>query len=393
MNPSDMKPSDKTIREAMDACLTGVDALPSQRAEILRAAKGETKMKRKMNLGLIFALILVLFTTSVAVAAELGLFGQLGQQEDADTRLPGLDAVANPVALTHTTPGGVTVTVRQSYYDGARVFISYTVEGAYDQRAFGEGDPGVEKYDMEFPGERYGETFGEWGESGKQMAAWLDGSAPRWARVTRVNVHDNLDVGDDTLNIIGSGEYIDEKGRMVCWKECEVPEELAADELTVAIGIYTTQTTYYQTADGLYMATSRPDETAWPTFTVQKDTSAVSIHAGQQTDTWTAEADITISAIDMSGCIRMTTCPDDWKAYFTFDEAAFKDADVITDWLLYEDGVPTEEWNLNGGVGGDPLTYDVCYRISGEAKELKLVPVYRHAGAKPEEAIVLPLTK
>lgn len=44
-------------------------------------------------------------------------------------------------------------------------------------------------------------------------------------------------------------------------------------------------------------------------------------------------------------------------------------------------------------MGGDPLTYDVCYRISGEAKELKLVPVYRHAGAKPEEAIVLPLTK
>lgn len=114
---------------------------------------------------------------------------------------------------------------------------------------------------------------------------------------------------------------------------------------------------------------------------------------GQQTDTWTAEADITISAIDVNGTIRMTTCPDGWKAYFTFDEAAAKDTDVITDWLLYEDGVPTEEWNLNGGVGGDPLTYYICYHISGEAKELKLVPVYRHAGEKLEEAIVLPLPK
>lgn len=298
-----------------------------------------------------------------------------------------------PVTLTHTTPGGVTVTVHQSYYDGARVFISYTVASAYEQRTFGEGDPGVEKYDMEFPGEKYGETFGDWGEEGKQMAAWLDGSAPRWAKITRVNVHDNLAVGDDTLNIIGSGEYIDEQGRMVCWKECEVPEEIAADELTVAIGIYTAQTTYYQTADGLYMATSHPDETAWPTFTVKKDTSAVSVHAQQQTDTWTAEADITVSAIEMSGTIRMTSCPDGWKAYFTFDEAAAKDTDVITDWLLYEDGVPTEEWNLNGGVGGDPLTYYICYRISGEAKELKIVPVYRHAGEKLEEAIVLPLRK
>lgn len=386
-----MTPSDKRkIKDAMDACLTGVDALPSRRADILRAAKGETKMKRKMNLGLIFALILVLFTTSVAVAAELGLFGFLAQQEDADTRLPGLDAAATPVALTYTTSGGVTVTVQQSYYDGARVFISYTVEGAYDQREYGEGDPGVEQYDMEFPGEKYGESFGEFGEEGKKMSAWLDGSAPRWVKVTRVNVHDNLDVGDETLNIIGSGEATDAQGRLICWKECEVPETIAADELTVAIGIYTTKTTYYQTADGLSMATIRPDKTAWPTFTVQKDTSAVTLHAQQQTDTWTAEADMTISVIDVNGMIRMTTCPDSWKAYFAFEET---DAEAITEWRLYEDGVPTTEWDLNGGVGGDPLTYYICYRINTETKELKFVPVYRNAGEKPEEAIVLPLTK
>lgn len=382
-----MNPSDKRkIKNAMDACLTGVDALPSRRADILRAAKGEKKMKRKMNLGLIFALILVLFTASVAVAAELGLFGLLAQQEDADTRLPGLDEAATPVALTYTAPAGVTVTVQQSYYDGARVFIAYTVEGAYDQREYGEGDPGVEKYDMEFPGEKYGESFGEMGEEGKKMSAWLDGSAPRWVKVTRVNVHDNLEVGDETLNIIGSGEVTDEQGRLICWKECEVPEAIAADEMTVAIGIYTSQTTYYQTADGLFMAMSRPDATAWPTFTVQKDTSAVTLHAQQQTDAWTAEADMTVSAIDVNGTIRMTTCPDAWKAYFAFEET---DADVITEWLLYEDGVPTEEWDLNGGVGGDPLTYDLCYRISGEARELKFVPVYRNAGEKPEEAITL----
>lgn len=384
-----MNPSDKRkIKETMDACLTGVDALPSRRADILRAAKGEVKVKRKMNLGLIFALILVLFTASIAVAAELGLFGLLAQQEDADTRLPGLDEAATPVALTYTTPGGVTVTVQQSYYDGARVFIAYTVEGAYDQREYGEGDPGVEKYDMEFPGEKYGESFGETGEEGKRMSAWLDGSAPRWVKVTRVNVHDNLEVGDETLNIIGSGEATDAQGRLICWKECEVPEAIAADEMTVAIGIYTVQTTYYQTADGLFMATSRPDKTAWPTFTVQKDTSAVTLHAQQQTDTWTAEADMTVSAIDVNGTIRMTTCPDAWKAYFAFEKT---DADVITEWLLYEDGVPTEEWDLNGGVGGDPLTYYLCYRISSETRELKFVPVYRNAGEKPEEAIVIPV--
>ena len=94
----------RKIREALSSCLSGVDALPSMRSEILRAAKGEQKVKRKLNMGLVLALILVLMTTSVAVAAELGLFGQIGQNDNADVRLPALDAASTPVEKGFTTP-------------------------------------------------------------------------------------------------------------------------------------------------------------------------------------------------------------------------------------------------------------------------------------------------
>ncbi len=37
------------IRRALDVCLSGVDELPSQRAEILRRARGEQIVKKKIS--------------------------------------------------------------------------------------------------------------------------------------------------------------------------------------------------------------------------------------------------------------------------------------------------------------------------------------------------------
>ena len=63
----------RTIREALSSCLSGVDALPSMRSDILRAVKGEKKVKRKLSKGLVLALVLILMMSSVAVAAGLGM--------------------------------------------------------------------------------------------------------------------------------------------------------------------------------------------------------------------------------------------------------------------------------------------------------------------------------
>ena len=56
----------RKIREALTSCLSGVDALPSMRSDILRAAKGEQKVKRNLSKGLVLALSAV----TAAHAAE-----------------------------------------------------------------------------------------------------------------------------------------------------------------------------------------------------------------------------------------------------------------------------------------------------------------------------------
>ena len=299
------------LKEALDACLSGVDALPSMRADILRAAKGEQKVKRKMNMGLILALILVLMTTSVAVAEALGLFGQIGQQQHSDARLPGLENVSTTLEKAFDVGGGVTVTVHQAYYDGSRVFISYSVAGPHDVLETGAGDPGIVNYDWEEPGVIFGEQWFVEGPNGQALASWLDGSEPRWAKRTVVTVHDGLQIGEEYLDIIGGEYYWLEDGTLMSWKECEVPAELAADEVTFSIGVFGGKTTYYQTAAALYTALER-GKTTWYDFIVKKSEAGAALTGTTQTADWTASANLTASAIDVKGEIILE-CPEVWS--------------------------------------------------------------------------------
>lgn len=169
----------QAIREAIDDCLSGINtSLPSVRTDVLMHLKGEPRMKKKLSAGVVLAIVLMILMMSAAIAAGLGLFGQLGSREHADERLNGLETVSTKVDQTFITEEGVTVTIDQAYYDGNRVFISYAVEGPFDQLELGEGKPEIAAWDWELPGETYGQTFGSDSASHQQMVAHLDGSAP-----------------------------------------------------------------------------------------------------------------------------------------------------------------------------------------------------------------------
>ncbi len=314
------------IREALSSCLSGVDALPSQRADILRAAKGEVKVKRKMNMGLILALILVLLTTTVAVAAELGLFGQIGQQENTDARLLGLEMVSTVVDKDFYIGSDVTLTVNQAYYDGSRIFISYTLEGDYQG--------------------------------------------------TGVDIHDGMQIGDAYIDIIGGDAYDTEDGQRIGWKECEVPAELAADEVTFSIGSF--------------IVGRMKETTAWYSFSLKKSTADVLLNGSMENDGWTANATLTASAIDVKGEI-VIDCPKAWTDIWSTWENPDK-LDYIHEWRLYVNGVKTEGHNLDGGirvVAEGKLSCGICYKLDAVSADMKLVPVYVKAGERMEEAIVL----
>ena len=318
------------IREALASCLSGVDALPSQRADILRAAKGEVKMKKKLNLGLVFAIVIVMMMGSVAVAASLGLFGQIGQQENADARLPGLEMVSTVVDKDFYIGSDVTLTVNQAYYDGSRVFISYTLEGNYQ----GEG----------------------------------------------VAVHDGMQIGQDYIDIIGGDFYDTEDGQQIGWKECVIPAELAADEVTFSVGTFTVG--------------RMRETTAWHEFTVKKSTAEAQLTGAVTTGVWSAQATVTASAIDVKGEI-IQDCPKAWSDLWSTGENP-EEIDYIHDWKLYENGAKVEGYNLDGGVNvlaDGQLRYTICYKLDSLGSELMLVPVYVHAGEKMEEAIPLTVVK
>lgn len=379
----------RKIREAMTSCLSGVDALPSMRADILRAAKGEEKVKRNLSKGLVLALVLILMMSSVAVAAGLGLFGQIGQQAHSDSRLPGLENVSTTLEKAFDVGGGVTVTVHQAYYDGSRVFISYSVTGPYDVLETGTGDPGIVNYDWEEPGVIFGEQWFVEGPNGQALASWLDGSEPRWAKRTVVSVHDGLQIGEEYLDIIGGEYYWLEDGTLMSWKECEVPAELAADEVTFSIGVFGGATTYYQTAEALYTALER-GKTTWYDFTVKKTEAGAVLTGTAQTADWTATANLTASAIDVKGEI-IVKGPESWTDIWNSWENPDK-LDYINDWVLYIDGMKAGGYNLDGGVNaaeGGTVRFTLCYKLDNLTANMKLVPKYRYAGEKVEEAIVL----
>ena len=71
-------------------------------------------MTSKKFVAIVLAVALAL-TASVGIAAELGLFGRIGQSQNADTRLPGLENVSTVMNKVFNVDNGVTVTVNQAY--------------------------------------------------------------------------------------------------------------------------------------------------------------------------------------------------------------------------------------------------------------------------------------
>ncbi|MBQ3484474.1 MAG: DUF4179 domain-containing protein [Clostridia bacterium] len=380
----------QAVRAAIDDCLSGADALPSVRADVLNQLRGEVKVKKKLSMGLIFALLLTLLMTGAAVAASLGLFGQIGERQSSDARLPGLEAVSETVGLSIQTEEGVTIAIDQAYYDGSRVFISYAVEGPFDQLELGEGKPDVAAWDWELPGEIYGQSFGSESASHQLMVAHLDGSAPRWATSHSVNVHDGLQIGETYLDIIGGETYLTEDGRLIGWKECTVPEELAADEVTFLLGTFATHNTWYQDETGCYLSHGARTGETWHPFTVKRDKTPARTLTGTAAGAdWSAAASLQMSAIDIKGELILS-CPQDWvEIERTWENP--EGLNYIGEWRIYMDGVLDQdggvEW-VSSGVDGQ-LTFGLCCKLDDTVQTIQLVPCYSKTGENMAETITL----
>ena len=387
--------TNEAVRAAIDDCLSGAGALPSVRAAVMNQLRGEDQVKKKFSVSIVFAMLLTLLMAGAAVAAGLGLFGQLGEMGVGDARLPALEQVAGRVDASFTTADGVTIAIDQAYYDGSRVFISYTKSGPFEVVTLGEGRPeGLGECDWPRPGEKFGESFGFDSPSFLQIGDHLNAGGARWARRDFVNVHDGLRSGETDLEIIGGDTWLLEDGTMIGWKECVVPEEIAADELVVSIGVFTSSTTFCQDETGLYEYYGDRPAAMWHEFTVKKDATGGQQLAGAASgEGWTAEARLTASAIDMKGEIVLH-CPQSWVEIERSWENP-QQIDCIREWVLFADGVQCGDWIVEGidpRVDGQ-LTFSILCRMGDATQELRLVPVYIQSGVHMDEVILLKIAE
>ena len=141
----------------------------------------------KKLMALILTLSLLIVSASAAFAEDAGLFSLMNETEYADERLERLDEIAKPICLS-LQANGVTVEVRQAYYEGNRVYVSYRAS-------------------------------------------------------TRIFEQDGLELEDGTYADIMAGGSVEQlDGSIIGWKECIVPEDELADPQTFCL--------VYKTSEG-----------------------------------------------------------------------------------------------------------------------------------------------
>lgn len=134
----------------------------------------------KKAMAFILAVVWAMVSFPAALASEGGLFAKMIETEYADERLSRLDEIAETVSVPQNE-GGITVEVSQAYYEGNRVYISYTA------------------------------------------------SAP-------IEEQDGLELEDGSYaDIIAGGSVQQEDGSIIGWKECIVPEDELANTQTFCL--------------------------------------------------------------------------------------------------------------------------------------------------------------
>ena len=347
-------------------------------------------MVKKVSASAVLVIALLVVSMTAALAAGLGLFGELAQDPRGDSRLSEVEKVADAIDREWTTEDGVTLRIEQAYYEGNRVFLSYRMSGDRTSTVLHEGAP-------------EGEIAWDWVEENMiaaqsmisdeperhQAIQQLDGQSQRWIDCTDKGLHDGLTLADGTyLDIIGGDNLVQEDGSVIGWKECEIPEDCLRETLTFQVRLYRHHFIMFQ--DGTtYRQWTEKGETTPFAFTLTQNTELTRLKGSGAGKDYTAVAELTAGQIDLRGKITVT-CPEAWvQVWNTWENP--EHIDMIDDWALCVNGEVMAESGVQGaGVSGEnQLVYDVLFDAVQDWHGLTLVPVYGNQQPHMEEAIPL----
>lgn len=318
----------KNFRQALGSADAGFEGAMLQ--TLSRLQKEEKKMTKKMSLSLAMAFTLLMLTVGGALAAGMGIFGLLGQDNEK-LNLIEQNALENGVSIT--LPAGeknqipVTFSIAQSFYDGQRLYVSYALE--FEEKAVCGQAPELN------PDQAMHVDF--WGEEGEWYQPLLENMGV-WAEMQRqyqetgvagaildtAYAGDGMRAEDGTYLDLCASEDVQEQGRVIGYREFEtpLPESLQNQEQIVLYAtVYRSRTYYRLTSDGLDVWMEPDRDQTEISFIVKRSAEAASLGRAEGNF-----ADYAVTAeLNQSGgmliCdIQVSHMPESWMSWDSWEQ-------------------------------------------------------------------------
>lgn len=387
----------KDFRQALGSADAGFEGAMLQ--TLSRLQKEEKKMTKKMSLSLAMAIALLMLTVGGALAAGMGIFGLLGQ-ENEKLSLIEQQALENDASIT--LPAGeknqipVTFSIAQSFYDGQRLYVSYALE--FEEKAVcgqvTEPNPDQATH-VDFWGEEGEwyqpllENMGVWEEMQRQYQE----TGVAGAIQDTAYAGDGMRAEDGTYLDLCASEDVQEQGRVIGYREFEtpLPESLQNQEQIVLYAtVYRSRTYYRLTSDGLDVWMEPDRDQTEISFIVKRSAEAASLGRAEGNF-----ADYAVTAeLNQSGgmliCdIQVSHMPESWMGWDSWEQVEAQQLDFVQAFRLYADGQLLNDMDRDA-VSGD-TTLNLRYTFATpqtEARVYALRTVYSLSGEREAEEIV-----
>lgn len=385
------------FRRALGPADAGFEAAMAQ--ALSRLQKEEKPVKKKMSLSLALALALLALTLGTALAAGMGVFGQLSQQHQKlgvieENALENHTAIVLPAGEKGEIP--VSFSIQQSFYDGERLYVSYALD--YEERTVCADVPEHDLDETNFVDfwaadqEEYRPALEKLGVYEELMRIYREKGRAGAIRDTAY-VGDGMTGEDGAYLELQGGDDVAQDGGTIGFREFATPLPSALQnrpEITLHAAVYRSRIYYLLTAEGLYQWADPSREKTDVAFTVARNGEAQPLaQAAAAFADYQATAQLTQSGGLLICEITVSGMPDSWTSWEDWAQVEAEGLDFVDGFRLYADGkaLTPLAWE---GEGGDTLFWRYSFRLPENAVGVySLRPVYSLSGERGAEEIRL----
>lgn len=243
---TDQEMRDK-FHKAVDATLSGLDGDPLLAQRVLHQAqqKEEPKVKRKISVGFVIALVLGLMSvTALAAGLSLNLVEYFGKWDEVWANMADKTIIETQPSMIvpHELLGDAQVTLTNAYYDDEIIMVAYSAESGHLLKFWEPSEADIAALAPEAePDEMVCEPYGpeQWPfmQQVREMAA--DGQSFGYLKRIIFCHHDFTANGIDINEVMGEEEALEDGTFYELMQFEELPEEvMSQDTLELNMSFY-----------------------------------------------------------------------------------------------------------------------------------------------------------